>query len=301
MLTKFWESLGGQLADKWISYFSAPALGFWAGGLFAWIWRFGLSDLEQRLNSLNAILIGILVIASLIIVVASSALVHRLELPLLRLLEGYWPRWLNFLRTHLISRHRSRLGKMEKAWQALANVDIHVLDPIQRQNFVQLDQELRLIPPDPTDIMPTRIGNCIRAAEIWPQQKYGLDAVVCWPRLWLLLPDNTREDLSDVRATLDRDVRLFAWSMLFVIWTVLAWWAFFVAIVATMLAYRLIIHSAEQYSNLVESTFDVHRFILYEALRFSLPTSSEEEKSLGAQLTEYLWRGGTGKNLKFLP
>jgi hypothetical protein len=39
------------------------------------------------------------------------------------------------------------------------------------------------------------------------------------------------------------------------------------------------------------ATFDLHRPLLYQALRQELPNNPSEERRLGKQLTEYLWEG----------
>ena len=42
----------------------------------------------------------------------------------------------------------------------------------------------------------------MRAAELRPLSRYGQDAVICWPRLWLLLPDASRHDITTARGSL---------------------------------------------------------------------------------------------------
>lgn len=73
--------------------------------------------------------------------------------------------------------------------------------------------------------MPTRLGNTLRAAEQRPLEKYGLDAIVCWSRLLLLLPDAVKQELNAARADLNTAARLWLWSLLFIIWSVWGWWA----------------------------------------------------------------------------
>ena len=46
MPTKFLESLGGKLAERWLSTILTPAFIFWGGGLGAWIYRHGWLSLE---------------------------------------------------------------------------------------------------------------------------------------------------------------------------------------------------------------------------------------------------------------
>ncbi|MCA9994462.1 MAG: hypothetical protein KDE56_01870 [Anaerolineales bacterium] len=301
MLTKFWEGLGGELATKGMTHMLAPAFAFWSGGLLAYVWRFGRTNVDKWLQGRDSIFLGALVVATLLLLAASNTLVQRLEWPLLRWLEGYWPNWLSWLRRFLIKRQQAKQTAREQQWQALAAKGLTTLPPAERQQYAQLDQTLRLFPASPNDMMPTRLGNYLRAAETWPRHKYGLDAVICWPRLWLLLPDNTRQDLAGARAALNQDVEWFTWALLFAVWAVLTWWALIPSIVAMILAYRAALQTATQYGSLIEATFDVHRTSLYQALRFPLPTTPAEELVRGVQLTEYLWRGGSGETPKLLP
>jgi hypothetical protein len=85
--------------------------------------------------------------------------------------------------------------------------------------FARLDQRRRR-PNVASHYLPTRIGNILRAAETWPADKYGLDAVVVWPRLWLLLPDISRQELLAARAALDSAVAAVIWGLLFCVFTI---------------------------------------------------------------------------------
>ena len=57
------------------------------------------------------------------------------------------------------------------------------------------------------------------------------------------------------------------------------------------MTYRLLINAAEVYGQLVEASFDLYRFSLYEALHWPLPSSPDEEREKGYQLSDYLYKG----------
>ena len=59
----------------------------------------------------------------------------------------------------------------------------------------------------------------------------------CGPRLWLLLPADTRSELSQARSALDSAVASLIWGLLFIGFTVLAWWALPVAVVVVLAMY----------------------------------------------------------------
>ena len=140
--------------------------------------------------------------------------------------------------------------------------------------------------------MPTHLGNLLRSAELRPHTKYGLDAIVCWSRLWLLLPDAVKKDLQEARADLNTAARVWLWSVLFLVWTYWAWWAAPVGIISAIFAYYYwALDAAKIYGELIEATFDLYRHLLYQSIRWGLPADPKEERRVGRQLTEYLWRG----------
>jgi hypothetical protein len=290
MLTKFWEGIGDKLADKWVTQLLAPALVFWVGGLLAWATRFGWAILDQWFTQLSeteqlAVLVG-----GLLLIGASSAVVETFVLPVLRLLEGYWPHWVP-IRGWLVSWQNLWLNRAECRWQELANRGIARLTSMEREEYVALDQQIRLAPADRTERMPTQLGNILRAAERRPGIKYGLDAIVCWPRLWLLLPDGAKAELSAARSTLDTAVRIAIWSMLFLVWGIWEWWALAAGLFAAFFAYRQALSAAQAYGDLLEAAFDLHRMKLYKELRWQAPDGTENERARGEKVTEYLFRG----------
>jgi hypothetical protein len=214
---------------------------------------------------------------------------------MLQLLEGYWPTWLAWLRRPLLARVQQRATAEDAAWQQLAP---DVLDhpatatPEQIAAFAYLDQRRRRRPQAANRYLPTHIGNILRAAETWPIDKYGLDAVVVWPRLWLLLPDSTRQELQAARTSLDNAVTAAIWGLLFCIFAVWMPLAIPIGLVAATAAIRFWAPTrAEIFGDLLESVYDLHRIALYQQLRWPLPANPKQEHAQGEQLTSYLWRG----------
>ena len=96
MIAGFWSGLSGRLADQWAAVLLSPAFAFWALGLGAWLVSRPDTAARQRLVDGFAGLSGpaqiSILVMGLLAIAASSVLVERLALPVLRALEGYWPR-----------------------------------------------------------------------------------------------------------------------------------------------------------------------------------------------------------------
>jgi hypothetical protein len=238
------------------------------------------------------------IVVSLLVVAGSAVVAERLTAPFLRLLEGYWPggrpRWLWRRSVALSCRRRRRL---RAEWGALRAA----VDPTPADRTREGVLALRLHGMPSEDLaMPTALGNILRAGELRPSRRYGLDAVVIWPRLWLLLPETTRQEISTARGQIDATGRAVLWVLAAVIWSPWLWWIAPIAFGIGMLIYRRgLLPAATTYSDLVEAAFDLHRVAVYKALRLPPPVSAADEPAAGAALTSYLWEGHPPESLRF--
>lgn len=291
MSAKFFESAGSKLAEQWVATLLTPAFAFWAGGAIAGLQRFGWKPIITWFSNQPESLQIALLVAGFCLVATSAFVVQRFELPALRFLEGYWCPWLHPLRHWLIARAEKRSQQIDARWQKLACIGSANLTIKQHDEFIQLDWQRHHLPPS-SQLMPTHMGNVLRAAEQRPLEKYGLDAIICWSRLWLLLPEAVKQDLQAARADLNTAVRVWLWSLLFVMWTIWAWWAAPIGLLSALFAYYFwAIDAARTYGELVEASFDLYRHLLYQSLRWNLPADPKEEHRVGKDLTQYLWRG----------
>jgi hypothetical protein len=303
MLTGFLSGLGGKLADRLTAASISAAL-FGALGIAAWIHGHGDArawhEIESKLSNTSGSAKVILIAGAIVLIVGSALLIQRLALPALRLLEGYY--WPEALRRRAIKRVSDRVAEGSPVWQELASkIARNQATAAERRQFVTLDRRQRWVPADPDERMPTRVGNSLRAAELWPKEKYGLDAVVCWTRLWLVMPESAKGELMMARARLDAALAALLWSLLAVSWT--AWTVLVLPVVAItgFAAYLATLDSARLYGTLVEAAFDLYRPALYQTLRWPLPTDPTEDLRSGAALSEYLWRGSSAASPTFAP
>lgn len=296
VIGKFWESVGGKLADRWASA-AGPALVFWAGGLLAWLLAHGgwhrLSDLGTWLQRQSAAGQIATLLALLLGVATSSVVVGWAIEGTLRLIEGYLPRPVAFLRPLLL---RGTGGSARRVLTELHELADEVAEgratPEQLARFQHLDRRRRDWPSRPDRYMPTRVGNILRAGESRPVDKYGLDPVAVWPHMWLLLPGQARTDLIAARTALDGAVAGFLWGLLFSAFTVWTPWALPVSLtVVTSTCLVLLPARARTFADLVEATIDLYRIDLYEQLRWPLPADPVAERASGRLLTKYLVRG----------
>jgi hypothetical protein len=302
MLETLWDKVGEELAGKWTAQALLPAFAFWGGGLLAYAWRHDWKIITAWWDARAPQEQVAIVIGALILIALSAQVMQRLQGTIVRIAEGYWPWPLRWLRFQLARLWRWRMSRKYERWNELANKchgQPDQLQPEERAEFARLDMALGRFPVDPARAMPTRLGNVLRAAEEYPQVRYGLSANVCWARLWLLLPEETRTDISGAHEQLNEAAQLCGWSLLFVVWAAWVWWAPLVGLVVASLAYRGMVMAALVYGELMRAAFDLHRFDLYERLRWKPPQTPDAEDALGMQVTEYLHRGTAPPNLAF--
>jgi hypothetical protein len=257
-------------------------------------------DLAKTLALLDIAQQVILIVGALVLLTVSADLVKGLSLWVIRMLEGYWPPLWRWLAAWLIKIHTQRYEKWENRWQDLdTKRENDTINLKEKLELSYLEKSLHYIPADPNDYMPTMLGNILRMAETQPYHRYGLDAVVCWTRLWPLLPDKVREELGQSRQALNRAADIYTWSILFMLWGVKSVWAIPIGLVSSLIAYGLATTSAMIYADLIEAAFDLYRWELYKALHISLPTEIAKEPEVGKIITEYLWRGIVASKIKF--
>ncbi len=315
MITSFWQELTSNSFSRWVATSLTPALVFWATVLATLIWRDGWHEWEVWIEKLSSISLYAISVVSILTPLISTFIMQAVEEPILRFLAGYsWPNWLRIVAKPIVKRYRNQLRKAEAQWQQLYERIYPLFAPegsnyfqqlsedeqerliCLKREFIELDKALHYIPSQEVDWMPTRFGNLLRAAELKPKERYGLDVIICWSRLWLILPETARNDLMAARLALNLTVQLWIWTILLAGWMLYLWfwWLAFDAFLATALVYYVgILRTARLYGELIEAVFDLYRFDLYRSLHWSVPTKAEDEAQYGERLTQYLWRGVT--------
>jgi len=246
----------------------------------------------EKLPVISRSLIGI---GGSVVVVVFAYLLYNFQYSLIRLFEGYWPR----RRFFLWLRNR-RVASYQRLWKRLHSQAQSASTP---QEANEIWAELLAFYPPPTyldKMMPTRLGNILRAAEIYPYERYGIDAVVIWPRLRPLLKPEVMALLEDRKTTLTFMLSMSLLSALFsLIWCpVLAlrtnrWDLFLLCALGWPLAwmcYQNALQSALAYGEQLRATFDLYRHDLLKALNGPVPSTLEEERKEWLRLTRFFQR-----------
>lgn len=284
-----------------------------------------LNLLVDKVNRLNGVEIALLVVS----VITASLIFQPLQLALVRILEGYWQGSLfgNTLSKVGVALHRRQRNKLENARivknssRRQRNRFISLIRrnsqpepaPIRAENGSKSTTEqteranraawlLQRYYPVEDHLQPTTLGNILRASEDAVADKYGLNAVVVWPRLYPLLSDKLVNILTDQRNQLDIAVRFCAVFLLAALVSALllyqyGWWML-VPLICLLLAwasYRAAISAALVYGDTVQTAFDLHRFDLLTALHLQLPLDRDSEKSENEKLSTFLLEGGEWK------
>jgi hypothetical protein len=150
-------------------------------------------------------------------------------------------------------------------------------------------------------VKPTSLGNAFAVIEEYPYERYGMEGMVFWPRLYPLLVEPYTTTLTNTKMTLDLLLHLSLLASIFGLevvlvglWGRLDWRWVSVAIGAWVLAYlcyKGAVSTVYSLGDTVALCFDLHRGKLWEQFGFPLPTSLEQEQATWLRLGQFLRRG----------
>jgi hypothetical protein len=187
------------------------------------------------------------------------------DMPIYMILEGrrYWP---ERLRLRGVRREAARLAKIRAVADSAQDSAVRVEYDLRASEF-PTDR----VSGEPAARYPTRLGNLLASFETYPTVKYGIDGVFFWPRLWVSIDKDLREELDSAQAIVDGAVYSCA---AFAVSAVLC--ATYAAIgvgesrelwlgaavtsaIFSIICYRAALPRYAQYGELVAAVFDQHR------------------------------------------
>ncbi|CAM3307671.1 hypothetical protein KIPE111705_01090 [Kibdelosporangium persicum] len=294
-MTKLLETLGGKLAERWLQLLVLPGALYLVVAVAAVRYGVNTSALTRDINALAAspatrntgtILVVLIGLA------AGAALVGIVVRALGSLVERIWLADAHRSVTRVLTRRRLR------RWQAaderyrtalLAAGRAHVSGSADAPELARKAERLALA-RNRVGLTPPRrvfwLGDRIGAADLRVLSTYHLDLASAWPRLWLVIPEESRLVLQAARAEFASSTRLVAWGVAYFVLG-FASWPLFVAGAATVVAGWLRGRgTGTTFADLVESTVDVHGRNLAAAMGVECPEVLTPQA--GEQLTSLL-------------
>lgn len=191
------------------------------------------------------------------------------------LLPGFVKKPLEALQKYFFSKLKNQAEKDEDAYWSLINTF-----PLKEKH-----------------LMPTRLGNILKAAELYSWDRYNLDSVFFWPRLFILLSKERTDNINTSKGDMVFLLLFSFFSYLFSVVFLIVWTVNFniSCIVLSLIGlplgyifYWLSCLSAYRYGGIVKSYIDVYRRQLLDAMGAKTPKNLLEEQETWKKLHNLL-------------
>lgn len=251
------------------------------------------SILHNRSSGVAALIVG----ASAVVV---GSLCQATLYPTLRLLEGYPIEGIPKIGPRFVARQerlRDELTTQAREAPAPGEDDLAKLDR-QRRRGRAASSLSRRFPPVGNRVLPTGFGNALRAAERYPNDRYGMDGVRFWPRLEPLLSEREQALHEDAQTSLDTFVGMMQAGTVAGVWLVADVVIFseyapvdllrllpFVVVVA---AYNQAVRAAMGWGERIRAAYDLHHLEVFDALGLKRPESLADERARATKLGQFI-------------
>jgi len=236
----------------------------------------------------------------------------------LKLLEGYlWPvSKMAFLQRRQEARFQEKKARADQL-MAQAETEGDNFPDTAASELAELLQELvREFPPDAANRLPTRLGNAIRAFEVYSNKVYGADSIPLWLHLSTGIAADFQSALDDARAQVNCAVNVCYFAALIVVLVILRLiWGFewhtllaahdpraaviayfnftngislvagLVAVAICWLVYRFAVELVYPWGDLVKAAFDCYLPDLAKKMGYELPETAARRQEFWAAVS----------------
>jgi hypothetical protein len=302
MLGTFIDKATTLLDKRFLLAWWFPTLITSSIGLLLYSWPKNWEPLEQYFSALQSGTFStqlMIILGTLLLTLVLAHLLQAFSISIVQFWEGYWPRnlWNRYMKTREVT---GRWNYLRGERRGASSVNLESFDSIHERLFYGY-------PSREDRLLPTRLGNTLRAAEDYAQTTYGMDAIFWWPRLWLILPEAAQQQIDDSEtpmiALLNFTTQIVLISLFGSIYLGLQfmgawqlWMAFgaacmilIVGLALAFLIYRSAVSQAKVYGMLIRSAVDLYRFDLLKALHQALPPNIDAEQKLWDDLVRWIY------------
>jgi hypothetical protein len=178
-------------------------------------------------------------------------------------------------------------------------------DNIEKQHInLETKKQAQTLPHTVERVCPTAFGNAYAKAEEYAYERYGLDAVLFWPRLLVLMEEKAPNHflrITQQKTVVDLSINFTLLAGLIAVETLLEFSFHYtnfplLAIVlgACLLAaafYQASVVAIQGHGELVKVSFDYYRGFILQAFNLKTPENLSDEQNLWVKLTTFLQRG----------
>ena len=246
---------------------------------------------------------GIAVLEITFLVLVLSVVLYNLNTPIVRMYEGY-PWKDSYIGKFLQKRQQSTLEQASLIRRCIAKMwierqitrittDLGELSEVQRNMARLVNDDY---PNNSSLVLPTHLGNVIRAFETYTTRQYGAGAISLWPRLAGVLDPSVVQTLDNAKMAFDFMINSAFLTLVLAAMSTAAglmwkppvadslyrpWevWAF-VFFFLSYLSYIAAINRAREWGTQVKSGFDLCRLNLLTKLGYQKPADLTEERRM---------------------
>jgi ABC-type multidrug transport system fused ATPase/permease subunit len=254
-------------------------------------------ELVVRINSLGNVERGLLLAFSIVLLALLSSYSSTY---IYRLLEGYsWP---NKVAARAVQKQQHLYDSLKEAAAPAQGADSTSDNEgeAQRWRAELAFERLKRYPESKHDILPTRLGNALKAIERYGQDRYKLDSQTLWSELNACAPDSTRDEVEDARSVVDTFVSfvfvslVFAFLSLIVAIAKLHLPSLIAALVALLLSrwfYNSAVESTSWLVRAIQALVNLGRGKLASTYGLKIPSTLSEERKMWEALVAFVARG----------